>query len=76
MRVAVRTFELLDAGAVQDLTVFFVEFDGWCKEHDLHHGLDTLTLADFKIEAVGLNYPHFRGKGYACKVLSVSVLAY
>jgi len=63
--------ELLDVGAVADLPVLFVEFDAWCRDKRIHHGIDQFTMADFQVETLSTSYPHFRGKGSACKVLSV-----
>lgn len=66
-----RVMELLDVGAVADLPVLYVEFDAWCRDKGIHHGIDQFTLADFQIETLSTSYPHFRGKGSACKQLSV-----
>ena len=38
--------ELLDVGAVADLPVLFVEFDAWCRDNGIHHGIDQFTMAD------------------------------
>lgn len=51
-----------------------VELVAWCRRHKLHVGLDKLDLALLSIASPSVDYPHFKGKGFQCKLLLARIL--